>query len=71
VSRKALLAPYRVPDNRRLWLAVSVSLLLHALLMLLHFQFPDASNAMREKALDIILVNAKSARKPTHAQALA
>jgi len=71
VSRKTLLAPYRVPDNRRLWLAVSVSLLLHALLMLLHFQFPDASNAMREKALDIILVNAKSARKPTHAQALA
>lgn len=71
MSRKALLMPYRVPDNRRLWLAVSISLLLHALLMLLHFQFPDASNAMREKALDIILVNAKSARKPTHAQALA
>ncbi|UCV05924.1 TonB family protein [Dechloromonas denitrificans] len=39
--------------------------------MLLNFQFPDAANAMREKALDIILVNAKSARKPTDAQALA
>ena len=37
MSRKTLLAPYRVPDNRRLWLAVSVSLLLHALLMLLHW----------------------------------
>ena len=71
MSRQALFVPYRVPDNRGLWLAVSVSLLMHALLMALHFQFPDASNAMREKALDIILVNAKSARKPTHAQALA
>jgi hypothetical protein len=37
----------------------------------LHFQFPDAANAMREKALDIILVNSKSAKKPRDAQALA
>lgn len=59
------------PDNRRFWLAVGVSLLVHALLLTLHFQFPDASTAMREKALDIILVNAKSAKKPRDAQALA
>jgi protein TonB len=39
--------------------------------MTLHFSFPDASKAMREKALDIILVNAKSAKKPTDQQALA
>jgi len=69
--RQALLVPYLAPDNRRLWLAVGLSLLVHALLMLLQFTFPDASNAMREKALDIILVNAKSMRKPTSAQALA
>ena len=62
--------PY-VPDNRRLWLAIAISLAVHGLLMTLHFSFPDASKAMREKALDIILVNAKSAKKPTHAQALA
>lgn len=59
------------PDNRSFWLAVGLSLLVHALLLTLHFQFPDASNAMREKALDIILVNAKSAKKPRDAQALA
>lgn len=59
------------PDNRRFWLAVGVSLLVHALLLTLHFQFPDASTAMHEKALDIILVNAKSAKKPRDAQALA
>ena len=58
-------------NNRRLWLAIAISLAVHALLMTLHFSFPDASKAMREKALDIVLVNAKSAKKPTHAQALA
>lgn len=59
------------PDNRPFWLAVGLSLLVHALLLTLHFRFPDDSNAMREKALDIILVNAKSAKKPRDAQALA
>ncbi len=58
-------------DNRRLWLAIAVSLAVHGLLLTLHFSFPDASKAMREKALDIVLVNAKSAKKPTEAQALA
>ena len=60
-----------VPDNRRLWLAIGISLAVHGLLMALHFTFPDASKAMREKALDIVLVNAKSARKPTDPQVLA
>ena len=59
------------PSNRRLWLAITISLAAHALLMTLHFSFPDASKAMREKALDIVLVNAKSATKPTNPQALA
>ncbi len=39
--------------------------------MMLHFSFPDASKAMREKALDIILVNARSAKQPVDPQALA
>jgi protein TonB len=59
------------PGNRRLLLAMAISLAAHALLMTLHFSFPDASKAMREKALDIVLVNAKSATKPTNPQALA
>jgi protein TonB len=54
-----------------LFLAIGISLAAHALLMTLHFSFPDASKAMREKALDIVLVNARSARKPTDPQALA
>jgi protein TonB len=59
------------PDDRRLWLAIGISVLVHVLLLMLHFQFPEASRAAREKALDIILVNAKSARKPSDAQTLA
>lgn len=52
-------------------LAIAFSVLLHAFLLWgIKFGFPDA-NALREKALDIILVNAKSARKPHDAQALA
>lgn len=57
--------------GRNLWIALGVSLFLHAVLLTLHFQFPDASRAIQDKALDIILVNSKSARKPTNAQALA
>jgi protein TonB len=71
VSAAALPWQPAIPNGRRLWLAIGLSLLVHGVLMLLNFQFPDAANAMREKALDIILVNAKSARKPTDAQALA
>jgi protein TonB len=58
-------------DSRRLWLAIGISMLVHVLVLTLRFKFPEASNSMREKALDIILVNSKSARKPTDAQALA
>lgn len=57
--------------ERNLWIALGVSLFFHAVLLSLHFKFPDASRAFQDKALDIILVNSKSARKPTNAQALA
>ncbi len=60
-----------LPDSRRLWLAIGISLAVHGLLLTLHFSFPDTSKAMREKALEIILVNAKSAKKPTDPQVLA
>lgn len=58
-------------SSRNLTLAVGLSVLVHGLLLSLHFKFPDASRALQDKALDIILVNSKSARRPTYAQALA
>jgi len=57
--------------DRKLWIALGVSLLLHGILLSLHFKFPEASRTLQDKALDIILVNARSVRKPTDAQALA
>jgi len=71
VSVAPLPRPSAMPDDRRLWLAIGISLAVHGLLMTLHFSFPDASKAVRDKALDIILVNARSERKPSEAQALA
>ena len=59
------------PPHGALTVAILLSLALHAFLLTLHFQFPEASRAFQEKALDIILVNSKSVRKPTEAQALA
>ena len=69
----AVMAPsFAAPaTDRNLWIGIGVSLALHAFLLSMHFQFPDASRAFRDKALDIILVNSKSAQKPTEAQALA
>jgi len=70
--KKVVRRPLRQqPNDRRLWIALAVSLLVHALLLALHFKFPDAASNLREKALDIILVNSKSAKKPQDAQALA
>lgn len=57
--------------ERNLWLAIGVSLFLHAVLLSLHFQFPQASRAFQDKALEIILVNSKSANRPSDVQALA
>ena len=54
-----------------LFIAIAISVFVHAVVLSLHFKFPEASRALQDKALDIILVNSKSARKPTNAQALA
>ena len=68
-----VIAPARAKPaaERNLWIALGLSLLLHAVALSLHFRFPDASRAFQDKALEIILVNSKSARKPSDAQALA
>jgi periplasmic protein TonB len=52
--------------------AILASILVHAAVLSLRFAFPDA-NRMRTppQALDVILVNSKSATRPAEAQALA
>jgi protein TonB len=50
---------------------LGISLLLHAGLLAVHFKLPDAWPKATERALDVILVNSKSRRKPDKAQARA
>ena len=52
-------------------LALAFSFALHGLLLSLHFSFPDASRKLQNQALDVILVNSRSASKPSDPQALA
>lgn len=58
-------------NQRNLTLAVIFSLLVHALLLSVHFTFPGALDRVKERALDVVLVNSKHARKPSQAQARA
>ena len=59
------------PTQRHLVLALTVSVLIHALLLSLHFGLAGAHRPSRETALAVILVNSKSAAPPADAQALA
>ncbi len=59
------------PSQRNLTLALGASLLLHAVVLSIHFKLPEAIGRATEQALDVILVNSKSAMKPHDAQAKA
>lgn len=58
--------------SRVLYAAVAASLLLHAVLLSVHFKFPGELRwRSASQALDVILVNAHSVQRPARAQALA
>lgn len=59
------------PSRRAFTLALTASLALHAVLLSIHFKLPDALKRATNATLDVVLVNAKSARKPDKAQARA
>ncbi|MBK9522654.1 MAG: TonB family protein [Rhodocyclaceae bacterium] len=59
------------PAERNLSLALIVSLLLHAVLLSIHFKLPEMLAKASENALEVILVNSKSPNKPVKAQAKA
>jgi periplasmic protein TonB len=59
-------------QTRVLYGAVSLSILLHAVLLAVHFRFPDALRwKSANQPLEVVLVNAKTEEKPAHADALA
>ncbi len=58
--------------SRLLALSIGASVLLHAVLMTIHFSFPDAlRSTSASQPLEVILVNAKTREKPSRAKALA
>ncbi len=59
------------PAVSGLTLGVGASLLFHAVILSIHFELPQAIGKASAKAMDVILVNSKHARKPSDAQALA
>lgn len=63
--------PAAAGEHSLLGMAIGASILLHALVLSLHFGFPEMSRVVQDKALEIVLVNSKSARRPSDSQALA
>ena len=59
------------PHQRRVTLALGLSLFFHAVLLSIHFKLPQALDKVRERALEVILVNSESAQIPQQAQARA
>lgn len=59
------------PARRGFTLALIASLLLHAVFLSIHFKLPDRLSRVTKETLEVVLVNAKSARKPDKAQARA
>lgn len=57
------------PSRRSFTLALIASLVFHAGLLSIHFKPPDTLKRATNATLEVILVNAKSARKPVNAQA--
>lgn len=61
-----------MPRVHRLTWALAASVLLHAGLLLLRWQAPEAPpRVLQDRGLEVILVNAQSQRRPDKAQALA
>lgn len=55
-----------------LTVALALSIVFHSVLLLITFQFPDASELKAPRApIEVVLVNSKSASRPLHADALA
>jgi protein TonB len=59
------------PAHRGFALALLASLGLHAVLLSIHFKLPERLSRATLETLEVVLVNAKSARKPDKAQARA
>jgi protein TonB len=59
-------------NSNSIWVALGFSLVAHAVVLLIHFEFPDAGLAKNMSApLEVVLVNSKSTTRPDKPSALA
>jgi periplasmic protein TonB len=59
------------PASTTLSVAIGLSLLLHLVVLLIRFEYPDATLFKGSQVIEVVLVNSKSSTPPTKADALA
>jgi protein TonB len=59
------------PDSRVLATALSISIVVHAIVLSIHFKLPEALRAITASQLEVVLVNSKTRTKPADADVLA
>src|SRR5262245_11883759 len=59
------------PDSRVLAMALSISIVIHAIVLSIHFKLPEAIRGISAAQLDVVLVNSKTRTKPPQAEVLA
>ena len=58
-------------DSRALAMALSISIVFHALVLSIHFKLPDAPRGITPSQLDVVLVNSKTRARPVRPDVLA
>jgi len=59
------------PDTRALAIALSISIVIHAVVLSIHFKLPEALRGITPSQLDVVLVNSKTRSKPIQPDVLA
>jgi protein TonB len=59
------------PDSRALAIALSISIVIHAIVLSIHFKLPEALRGITPSQLDVVLVNSKTRSRPNQPDVLA
>jgi len=59
------------PDTRALAIALSISIVIHAIVLSIHFKLPEALRGITPSQLDVVLVNSKTRSRPSEPDVLA
>jgi len=59
------------PDSRALAMALSISVVLHAIVLSIHFKLPDKLRRLTPSQIEVVLVNSKTRTRPTRPEVYA